>query len=85
MPDVGIGDECHFVSFIDVATQFAAAIPIRSRDEIDVTLSNFIRDCGQAPRIFLSDNANEYVCALVHTTVEQYGCKSVPTSTYSPE
>lgn len=89
MPEVGIGGERHFVTFIDVATRFAAAIPIVSRSEIpeliDVTFNNFIRDYGKAPRIFVSDNAREYVSARVKETLDNYGCKSVLMSTYSPE
>lgn len=71
LPEVGIGGEHHFVTFIDVATRFAAAIPIISRDEspelIDVTFNNFIRDYGRTPKIFVSDNAKEYVIQKTET------------------
>lgn len=89
VPDVGIGGERYVVTFIDVATKFAAAIQIMSRDEIpdliDATFNRFIRDYGSAPKCFVSDNAREYVSERVRSTLQQFECKAVPTSTYSPE
>lgn len=85
----GPGGERHFVTFIDVATRFADAIPIVSRDEspeiIDVTFNNFVHDYGRTPQIFVSDNAREYVSEHVHHTLGTKGCTATPTSTYSPE
>lgn len=89
MSNVGLDGERLFLTFIDVSTRFAAAIPIFCRHEIPVlinaTFNNFRDNYGRIPKIFVSNNAVEYLSVHVQNTLMQHSCEHVPTSTYSPE
>lgn len=69
MTHVGFGGELYFVTFIDVKTRFTAEIPIIRWDElsefIEATFNNFIDEYGRRPKIFVSDNAEEYASKKV--------------------
>lgn len=89
MAHAGLGVERHFVTFIDVATHFAAAISIIHRDEIPaliyVPFNSFRDKYGGTPKIFVSGNAAEYLSSHVQDTLHQHSCEHVPTSAYSSE
>lgn len=61
MPTIGLGGDRHLITCIDVATQFAAAMPVVSSDEIpkliDATVQNFFEDYSRTPNILVSKTA----------------------------
>lgn len=77
------------MTFLDLATHFAAVIPIVSRDEIpqliDATFDNFSHDNGRKRKVFVSDNLAEYVAERVSDTLYSSSCDGKRTSTYSSE
>lgn len=89
MPTDGPGSERHFVTFINLSTQFAAASPVVSRDYIheliEARFSNFPDRYGRTPNIFVSDKSAEYLSAHVQRVLHANNCDHIPTSMYSPE
>lgn len=83
LPVVEVGCGRHFVTLIDVATRLAATIWIVFRDEIleliDFTFNNLVLEHGCTLKIFVSDNANEYLSRRFRDSLHHHSCTYIST------
>lgn len=79
----------HIVTFLDDASRFAIAIPIRKRSElisiIPTTLKAMARHHGRTVNTFHSDNAKEYISNTIISYLTSNGIRQTLTTPHHPQ
>lgn len=82
-------DESYFVTCVDAASRYAMCIPIVDRTKvvpfIESSITQFMSIFNLPPRIFVSDNAKEYVSAQMMELLHSFNIQHYPTTPYTAQ
>lgn len=82
-------DDAYFITCIDAASRYAICVPITDRKKvvpfIEKCISQFMTIFNKPPRVFVSDNAKEYVSKSMIKLIDAFNIAHHPTTPYSSQ
>lgn len=82
-------DDAYFVAFVDVSSQYVMCIPIVDRTKVlpfvPSSITQFMNVFNRPPRIFVSNNAKEYLSVDMKELLYAFNIQHYPTTPYSAQ
>lgn len=82
-------ENAYFVTCIDAASRYAICIPIVDRTKvvpfIEASITQFMSTFNSPPKIFVSDDAKEYVSKEMTALLHSFNIQHSPTTTYTAQ